>query len=260
MQKTAIIIPCYNEALRLNTQEFINSVRSNEYLYYIFVNDGSTDGTQEKLNALCCFSPMQIHCISLKKNSGKAEAVRKGVLSALEMNFSNIGYWDADLATPLCIIPKFCELLDNTESTMVIGSRVKLLGRKIERRARRNYPGRVFATCASLVLSIPIYDTQCGAKIFKNSKELKIVFSKPFSVKWIFDVEILARFIMIERFRGVKPLIDSAIEYPLEEWRDVSGSKIKAPDFLIAIIELFKIFLFLYAPGAKYRFSKFFTD
>jgi glycosyltransferase involved in cell wall biosynthesis len=260
MQKTAIIIPCYNEALRLNTQEFIDSIRSNEYLYYIFVNDGSTDGTQEKLNTLCCSHPTQMNCISLKKNSGKAEAVRKGVLNALESDFANIGYWDADLATPLSIIPRFCELLDNTRITMVIGSRVKLLGRKIERRALRHYLGRFFATFASLVLSLPVYDTQCGAKIFKNSKELKIVFSKPFSVKWTFDVEILARFIMIERFGGINPLIDSAIEYPLEEWTDVSGSKIKITDFLMGTFELFKIFLFLYAPRAEHRFSKFFTD
>ena len=260
MQKTAIIIPCYNEALRLNTQEFINSTKSNDYLYYIFVNDGSTDGTQEKLNVLCSSNPTQMHCISLKKNSGKAEAVRIGVINALEMDYANIGYWDADLATPLSIIPKFCGLLDNTGITLVIGSRVRLLGRKIERRVLRHYLGRFFATCASFVLSLPVYDTQCGAKIFKNSKELKIVFSKPFRVKWTFDVEILARFIMIERFMGIKPLIDSSIEYPLEEWRDVSGSKIKVSDFFIGLIELFKIFLFLYAPGAERRFSKFFTN
>ena len=260
MQKTAIIIPCYNEALRLNTQEFINSIRSNEYLFYIFVNDGSTDGTQEKLKALCCSNPRQMHYFSFKKNSGKAEAVRKGVINALEMDFVNIGYWDADLATPLSIIPRFCELLDKPGITIVIGSRVRLLGCKIERRALRHYLGRLFATCASLVLSLPIYDTQCGAKIFKNSKELNFVFSKPFSVKWTFDVEILARFIMIERFMGTKPLVDSSIEYPLEEWRDVSGSKIKASDFLAGIMELFKIFLFLHAPGAERRFSQFFTD
>jgi len=260
MQKTAIVIPCYNEALRLNTQEFINSIRSNEHIDYIFVNDGSTDGTQEKLTTLCSSHPMQMHCISLKKNSGKAEAVRKGVLRARELDFANIGYWDADLATPLSIIPRFCELLDNNEITMVIGSRVKLLGRKIERRALRHYVGRVYATCASLVLNLPIYDTQCGAKIFKNSKELKIVFSKPFSVNWTFDVEILARFIMLERFGGAKHLIESSIEYPLEEWKDVSGSKVKPVDFFMGIIELFKIFLFLSAPGAERRFYKLFKD
>lgn len=259
MQKTAIIIPCYNEALRFDAQEFVKSTRSNDNLYYIFVNDGSTDKTQEELDALCCSNPAQMYCINLGKNLGKAEAVRRGIIKALEKDFANIGYWDADLATPLSTIPKFCEILDTTGIMMVIGSRVKLLGRKIERRALRHYLGRVFATCASFVLSLPVYDTQCGAKIFKNIKELKIVFSKPFSVKWTFDVEILARLIMFERFGGVKPLIDSLIEYPLEEWRDVPGSKIKATDFLIGIIELFKIFLFLYATGAERRFSKFFT-
>jgi len=33
---------------------------------------------------------------------------------------------------------------------------------------------------------------QCGAKIFKNNSDLKQIFSTPFIVRWIFDVEMLA--------------------------------------------------------------------
>ena len=139
---------------------------------------------------------------------------------------------------------------------MVIGSRVRLLGRKIERRAVRHYLGRLFATFASLILGLPVYDTQCGAKLFKRRKELEMVFGKPFSVRWTFDVEVLARFLMIERFAGTGSLRSSSVEYPLEEWCDIPGSKIKPMDFVVGTAELLKIWFFLRAPGAERRFQE----
>lgn len=254
MQKTALIIPCYNEGRRLRGQEFLASTARDKDLHFIFVDDGSTDDTQEKLIRICQENPGQCRWIALGENSGKAEAVRQGFLDALRSDFPNIGYWDADLATPLSAIPTFCEILDRPGVSMVIGSRVRLLGRKVERRALRHYLGRVFATTASLVLGLPVYDTQCGAKIFKRREELEAVFRKPFSVKWTFDVEILARFLMMERFAGTGSLKSSCVEYPLEEWSDIPGSKIKPADFLVAMVDLLKILLFLRAPGAERRF------
>ena len=109
--------------------------------------------------------------------------------------------------------------------------------------------GRVFATLSSLVTGLPIYDTQCGAKVFRNSEELRMIFGKPFRVNWTFDVEILARLLMIERTTGTAPLVTSAVEYPLEEWTDVPGSKIGFGDFLVMFMELCKIFHFLRFPG-----------
>jgi len=256
MQKTAIIIPCYNEARRLKVEEFVFAVKGNSELHFIFVDDGSTDGTRERLAALCSENPLQMQWVGLDNNSGKAEAVRAGFLKAFASDYGNIGYWDADLATPLGLIPAFCGILEKQGMVLVMGSRVRLLGRRIKRNAMRHYMGRIFATLSSLVTGLPIYDTQCGAKVFRNSEELRMVFGKPFRVNWTFDVDILARLLMVERTTGTAPLVTSAVEYPLEEWTDVPGSKVGIGDFLVMFMELFKIFHFLRFPGAERRFTK----
>ena len=242
MQKTAIIVPCYNESKRLNAKEFIRYAGKNKWAYFIFVNDGSSDNTFEIISYICRSNTKQMLCVDLKINVGKAEAVRQGFLKAIDSGFYNIGYWDADLATPLNYINNLCALLEDKKIIAAIGSRVKLLGYRIERKPLRHYLGRVFATCASCILGLPIYDTQCGAKIFKNSSDLKKVFSTPFIVKWTFDVEILARFEVILQNKRVGSLENHALEIPLKEWTHIGESKVKALDFLIGGTELFKIY------------------
>ena len=81
-----------------------------------------------------------------------------------------LGYFDADLATPPGELLRMLDLLERRpDLSFVLASRVALLGRRITRRARRHYLGRVFATFASIFLQIPVYDTQCGAKVFRAS-------------------------------------------------------------------------------------------
>jgi hypothetical protein len=137
-----------------------------------------------------------------------------------------------------------------------MGSRIRILGCDIKRRAVRHYTGRVFATFASLILDLYVYDTQCGAKIFKNNCELQKVFAHPFLVNWIFDVEILARFKVIRMISGSDLLENTTLEYPLDEWTDIRGSKIKFIDFFKAIIELIKIYLVLNFPIIKKKYAE----
>jgi glycosyltransferase involved in cell wall biosynthesis len=260
MQKTAIIVPCYNESQRLRVNEFLSFAKKNRSVSFIFVNDGSTDDTDDLLNHLCRGAPDQIRCINLKKNYGKAQAVRQGFLKAMDMDFQNIGYWDADLSTPLYVINKLCKLLNDHRTTIVMGARVRLMGHRINRRAVRHYLGRVFATLASIVLRLHVYDTQCGAKIFKNTYYLKKVFSQPFTVKWIFDVEILARFKVIQQTKAGDLIENSALEYPLEEWTHFHGSKVKISDFFVAAMDLVKIYIFLKLSSKKSDYCNQFED
>lgn len=250
MQKTGLVIPCYNEAARLNPAAFQEVLAANAELSFVFVNDGSTDETLRVLREVAAAFADRVAVLDLERNMGKAEAVRRGMLLAIERRFELVGYWDADLATPLNAINEFCRVLEAPEIDMVIGSRVRLLGRKIERRAARHYLGRVFATCASLLLGISVYDTQCGAKIFRNTEWLRKVWARPFKVRWTFDVEMLARFPIV---MGVVPgeACRRWIEFPLHEWADVKGSKIRKGDFVQGGIEFCRLFLLLATPARK---------
>jgi dolichyl-phosphate beta-glucosyltransferase len=239
MSNCTIVIPCYNEAERLDAAAFRRYLEQSISPQFLFVNDGSRDRTREVLESLRQFSPARVKVYDMPRNMGKAEAVRHGINHALSGSVDYVGYWDADLATPLDLIPDFCRLLDCERNLlMVLGSRVKLLGKNIERRAMRHYFGRVFATGASLVLGLPVYDTQCGAKLFRICPEIRGLFNEPFRTHWIFDVEILARFLSGKDATARKAAESRLYEYPLPEWHDVPGSKVKPWDFFKAFYEL----------------------
>lgn len=233
----ALVIPCYNEAERLDVGAFRRFEFPGHSLDLVFVNDGSRDATGELLASVAAADP-RCSVINLERNSGKAEAVRRGVLSAAPSH-EYVGFWDADLATPLSELPPFVEIMEtHREIEMVFAARVRLLGRQISRRPSRHYLGRVGATLISSTLGLAIYDTQCGAKLFRSSAALRDVFSTPFLSRWIFDVEIIARF--VQRW-GRDRVAHALYEYPIERWHDVKGSKVKSRDFLRALRDLWRI-------------------
>jgi glycosyltransferase involved in cell wall biosynthesis len=242
MAEVAIVIPCYNEAQRLDFEQFERFAAGAPEVSWVFVDDGSTDDTRRVLDQLVngLFGRAQV--LSLVANAGKAEAVRQGVNQLLERDPAYVGFWDADLATPLGVIRDFGAHLDaNPELEMIMGARVQLLGRRIERSPLRHYAGRVAATAISMVLGLRVYDTQCGAKLFRSAVAREL-FREPFHSKWIFDAEIIARLIAELRASSQRRASDVIYEYPLHEWRDVRGSKIGPSDYLRAALDLRRIY------------------
>ncbi len=243
MSHAVIVVPCYNEARRLDTSAFMAFARSGSPHRLVFVNDGSSDDTLAMLRRLRRWNPEKFGLLNLPRNVGKGEAVRRGLLRALRERADYVGFWDADLATPLSAVMPFCDLLDRRpELEMVFGARVRLLGRTIERRPARHYLGRLFATAASWTLGLPIYDTQCGAKLFRASPLVRRILTRPFTTRWIFDVEIVARIVREAKSRDSVRAEQLIYEFPLMEWRDVAGSKLRARDFTRAAFELAVIY------------------
>src|SRR5262249_8677853 len=177
-----IVVPCYNEAHRFRKQTFRDFLATSRSIAFIFVDDGSKDATLAVLEEVCSGYVNRVRVLHKEPNAGKGEAVRQGMLEALQQSEAGIvGFWGADLATPLDAIHDLLQMfLERTEIQMVFGSRVKLLGRDVERRPIRHCLGRIFATVVSVLLRMPIYDTQCGAKLFRATPELRQVLSKSF--------------------------------------------------------------------------------
>ena len=240
--RCTIVVPCYNEAHRFRTEPFLEFLAADGPIDFLFVNDGSSDKTLVMLDAMRRGHEDRISILDKKINGGKGEAIRDGMREALGASGAGceyIGFWDADLATPLYAIPQLLRQLEETPHLqMIFGSRVRLLGRTIRRNPARHYLGRLFATVASSTLSLPIYDTQCGAKIFKVSPDLEAVLGAPFISRWIFDVELIARFI---QRKGRNFCFQSIYEFPLDAWEDISGSKLRAFDFLYAAVDMVRI-------------------
>ena len=241
-----LVVPCYNEETRLDTSAFLEWVSARPWRRLCFVDDASLDQTAAVLDHLRA-QHSRIAVLHLDRNHGKAGAVRVGILQDSASDL--IGFWDADLATPLEAIGRMHAVLeDDPRIDAVLGSRVQLLGRTIERRPMRHYLGRIFSTFASLALDLAVYDTQCGAKLFRNTPRLLQLFDSPFSSNWIFDVEIIARLKRLHRDSGLSPVEECLFEYPLFAWCDVRGSKLKTKDFFRAALDLYRIWRYLAKP------------
>ncbi len=240
--RVAMVVPCYREAERLAPAAFLDFLPPRPWLAFFFVDDGSDDGTPEVLVSIRSACPAQVRVHRLAAHAGKDEAVRAGVLEAARSQPDYIGFWDADLAAPLAAIDDFVALARRRPDVdLLIGSRVNLMGRHIVRRPSRHYVSRVFATAASVALDLPVYDTQCGAKLFRASRDVLAVFAERFRSRWIFDVEILQRYLALPVHDGGPPRRARIYEVVLSEWREVAGSKLRLRDFLWSFVEVVRI-------------------
>ncbi len=149
-----------------------------------------------------------------------------------------MAYLDADLATPLSELMRISKYL-NDDIEFVFGSRVNRIGSNIERKLHRHLIGRMIATIISSgILKIPIYDSQCGAKVMTKSVA-EAVFSNKFKTNWVFDVELIQRLL---KFKKSSDINQYAKEIPLEVWTDIGDSKIKPKHYLQIIKNLLQLY------------------
>lgn len=216
----------------MKTLEFVSFANKNPEVQFYFVNDGSTDNTEDVLLQIQQSSTAKI--IFSKKNHGKAEAIRKGLIAAIDDQHKIVGYLDADLSTELNEFLRLKNVLDEKQLDIVLGSRIKKIDTVIERSFFRHIIGRVIATIIDQKFKLGVYDTQCGAKIFRSAI-VRETLVKSFYTKWFFDVELLLR---IKKQNN----IFAAKEIPLSKWQNVQNSKLSILSFPSVLKDLFMLF------------------
>jgi dolichyl-phosphate beta-glucosyltransferase len=215
-----MIIPCFNEGSRLNIPYFKKLSRIKN-TYWVFINDGSEDNTEELLKTLSKLNNVKV--IALSSNSGKSQAIKTGMQFAFNsyVNIGFIGFLDADCAFSVNDVENVINTSKNLHQyDAVYSARVKLAGRDIRRSFKRHIIARIVASIFGFFWKDIPYDTQSGLKIFKDSRYIRDIFSETFNTRWFLDIEISIRYAKIMG-RGL-----NVWEVPVSSWRDVPGSKI----------------------------------
>ena len=196
INSTTVIIPLYNEEIRLDycfdiLKKFLK--KKDKLLFeIIFVNDGSTDQSKNKIlkfinkNKKKSFNT-NMKLISYKKNMGKGYAIKKGVLVS-KSNWILICDLDMSVLPDQYLIWTKKKLIKNINCAY-IGSR-RLKNSKIHSKFIRRRMGDVLNSILFIFFNLKISDTQCGFKVF-HSSYIKKIFNKIKCYGYSFDVEIM---------------------------------------------------------------------
>ena len=128
MDKISLVVPCYNEqqALQLFYAEAAKVCASlpDVEVEFIFVNDGSSDGTLQIMRQLAKQDP-SVHYLSFSRNFGKEAAMLAG-LEAATGNY--VAVMDADMQDPPSLLPEMLATLRTGEFDCVATRRVTRKG------------------------------------------------------------------------------------------------------------------------------------
>jgi dolichyl-phosphate beta-glucosyltransferase len=208
----SVIIPAYNEARRLPPylDEIVAQLEGRGDPYeVIVVDDGSTDGTPEVVEARHHAS---VRVLKLGRNSGKGAAVRAGMLAA---RGAYRLFADADGATPIAELKRLEPALA-AGADVVIGSRVLAdPAVSVATRAHRVAAGRVFNWFVARLGLRGIADSQCGFKAF-TARAAEALFEGLRTRGFGFDVELLLQ----AQAAGYR-IVEVAVN-----WTDRAGSKV----------------------------------
>ncbi len=219
-----LVIPCYKDGHRLSP--FLKSLRQllpSNFAIQV-VDDGSGKDHAKLLHQIILeldhhqphFGAQILPPIFLPQNQGKGAAVRAGWGGCAKYDISAFVDADGSISAQE-VFRGFHYLTDHwSEIDGVLGSRIRMLGKKVERNPFRHISGRIFATAVSLLCKLPVYDSQCGFKLFK-SNFLAQIRDQAESNRFAFDVEL----ILLLELAGAR-----LHEIPID-WADQAGSKVR---------------------------------
>ncbi len=192
----SLIIPCYNEASRIDLM--MQGLSDFEVQWkgdyeVIIVDDGSKDDTATKVEAAIKEKyenlRSRIKIERMPVNGGKGSALKRGVELAKGNYILTL---DADMST------KPTELInwERREKGLFSGADIIYIGSrkhdegKVEALQSRRIIGGVFNGIVQVLTSLQLKDTQCGFKLYPGNVA-KILFGNMRTKGWSHDVEVL---------------------------------------------------------------------
>ncbi|MBI3786172.1 MAG: glycosyltransferase family 2 protein [Deltaproteobacteria bacterium] len=227
--KISIVLPAYNEALRIlpSLQRIFAFMQEHHPDFeVIVVDDGSSDDTSDVVRRTFG-NRHQLSVLSYGGNRGKGFAVRYGAGRAVG---EVVLFSDADLSTPVEDIDKMLPFMEQGYD-LVIGSRAHA-GSEIRQHQHfaREIAGKFFNVCVRLIVGVPFHDTQCGFKLFRR-ESMRPVLEQMKIDRFAFDVELVALAMAMGRKVGDAPVV----------WSNSPASTVSFWSGLEAYTELFAI-------------------
>jgi dolichyl-phosphate beta-glucosyltransferase len=187
----SIVIPAYNEALRLpatldRVERFLKTAGLSAEV--IVADDGSRDGTAELVRQRARTWP-QLKVVSSDRNAGKGAAVQLGMAQARGRYrvFS-----DADLSVPIDDLEKLLRPLRAGAGVAIASRGLKDSQVELHQPWYRETMGKIFNRLVWIFVLSGVHDTQCGFKAF-TAEVADRVFPALQTRGFGFDVEVLYR-------------------------------------------------------------------
>lgn len=157
----SVIIPCYNEESVIGeTAAVLSAALGDEAAYEcVFVNDGSTDGTAEKL-ADVEQTYDRFRVVEHERNLGYGAALKTGIRQA---KHELIAIIDADGTYPIADLPRLVELMRGHD--MVVGART---GKNVTYSKIRALPKYFLRRWVSLIANRTVPDINSGMRVFRK--------------------------------------------------------------------------------------------
>lgn len=221
-----LVIPAYRESMRL--PGFLDDLikvlsQTHPAISILIVDDGSGAEEQRAIAEVCkrhveSAQPRLLTPLMLKHNQGKGTAIRQGWAEGLHIQAADwIGFVDADGAISAREVRRLIEMAaGRADRPVLFASRIRMLGKKIDRSFTRHLSGRLFATLIGNTICAEVYDSQCGCKLLPAEAWQRIADSLH-EPGFAFDIELLAA------LRRTNQPIE---EVPID-WADQPGSKVR---------------------------------
>ena len=157
----SIVIPLFNEQESILDlySEICNAISSYNDWEIIFIDDGSSDGSAEKIIDIAS-KDSKVKLISFYRNFGKSAALSEGFKNA---NGDIIITMDADLQDDPAEIPNFVNKISEG-SDLVSG------WKKVRHDPwAKTFPSKIFNFVTRLRTGVKIHDFNCGLKAYRSS-------------------------------------------------------------------------------------------